>query len=103
MLVTHHEEKLVNAIKFFFERAQVFDKRKLFQLLFLMDFRHYRQIGRSVTGLEYKVTEDGIVPCNIDDSISCMIECYLRRKEGVMARLTEKMLVPGGISVDQSL
>ena len=38
---------------------------KLFKLLYLLDFEHFRQTGRSVTGLEYRALKMGPVPSEL--------------------------------------
>ncbi|MFL9584001.1 Panacea domain-containing protein [Stenotrophomonas sp. AB1(2024)] len=62
MLKSHTEEKFVQAILYFAHSTQALGKIKLFKLLFLLDFEHFRQTGRSVTGLEYRAWRMGPVP-----------------------------------------
>lgn len=62
MLISHRREKLINAILFFAERTRYCGKIKLIKLLYLLDFEHYRQTGRSVTGLDYHAWQMGPVP-----------------------------------------
>lgn len=62
MLVSHHREKLINAVLFFAANTKYCGKIKLIKLLYLLDFEHYRQTGRSVTGLEYHAWKMGPVP-----------------------------------------
>ena len=40
-------------------------KVKLFKLLYLLDFTHFRETGRSVTGLEYRAWKIGPVPLEL--------------------------------------
>lgn len=54
--------KLINAILFFTHRTTCLGKTKLFKLLYLTDFEHFQQTGRTVTGLEYRAWENGPVP-----------------------------------------
>jgi uncharacterized phage-associated protein len=65
MLVTHEREKLINAILYFAHNTRYLGKIKLFKLLFLLDFEHFRQTGRSVTGLEYRAWKFGPVPVQV--------------------------------------
>lgn len=65
MLVTHEREKLVNAIVYFARNTRHLGKIKLFKLLYLLDFEHFRQTGRSVTGLNYSAWELGPVPITL--------------------------------------
>lgn len=62
MLRHREREKLINAIVFFARNAQAVGKVKLFKLLYLLDFEHFKQTGRTVTGLEYQAWELGPVP-----------------------------------------
>lgn len=62
MLKDHSREKLLNAINFFARNTENLGKIKLFKLLYLLDFEHFRQTGRSVTGLEYRAWKLGPVP-----------------------------------------
>ncbi|MGH8864139.1 MAG: Panacea domain-containing protein [Burkholderiales bacterium] len=62
MLISRDREKLINAIVFFARNTRFCGKTKLFKLLYLLDFRHFRAAGRSVTGLEYRAWKHGPVP-----------------------------------------
>lgn len=65
MLITHEREKLINTIVYFAQNTKHFGKIKLFKLLYLIDFEHFRQTGRSVTGLDYRAWELGPVPIRL--------------------------------------
>jgi hypothetical protein len=65
MLITHERDKLVNAILYFAHETKHFGKIKLFKLLYLLDFEHFRQTGRSVTGLDYQAWKYGPVPVEV--------------------------------------
>lgn len=67
MINTHHREKLIQAIVYFAQNTQHCGKTKLFKLLYLLDFEHFRQTGRSVTGLSYFAWKMGPVPVAIDE------------------------------------
>jgi uncharacterized phage-associated protein len=69
MLITHERDKLINAIVYFAENTEHFGKTKLFKLLYLLDIEHYRQTGRSVTGLDYYAWKLGPVPIALDEEI----------------------------------
>ena len=62
MLVTHARKKLINAIVFFASNTKHCGKIKLFKLLYLLDFEHFAQTGRSVTGADYRAWKMGPVP-----------------------------------------
>lgn len=66
MLITREREKLLNAIIHFAEHTTRCGKTKLFKLLYLLDFEHYKLTGRSVTGLRYYAWPMGPVPVAVE-------------------------------------
>ena len=58
-------KKLINAIVFFASNTKFCGKVKLFKLLYLMDFEHFSQTGKSVTGMEYQAWKLGPVPAEL--------------------------------------
>jgi len=62
MLITHEREKLANAIVFFAKNTNYCGITKLFKLLYFLDFVHFRQTGRTVTGLTYVTWPKGPAP-----------------------------------------
>ena len=62
MLITHEREKLINAIVYFANNTRHCGKIKLFELLYLLDFEHFSQTGRSVSGMTYNAWKYGPVP-----------------------------------------
>lgn len=71
-LINHDREKLINAILYFAKNTKDCGKTKLLKLLYFLDFEHYKQIGRSVTGLEYFALENGPVPETLYEEISSL-------------------------------
>jgi uncharacterized phage-associated protein len=65
MLISRNREKLINAIIFFASNTEHCSKVKLFKLLYLLDFAHFRETGRSVTGLDYRALKMGPVPLEL--------------------------------------
>lgn len=65
MLISRERQKLVNAIVYFAANTEYCGKVKLFKLLYLLDFAHFRETGRSVTGLEYRAWKLGPVPLDL--------------------------------------
>ena len=57
MLTERNKEKLFNVIIYFLNNTKKCHKLKLLKLLYFLDFEHYRQTGKSVTGLEYYAWE----------------------------------------------
>jgi uncharacterized phage-associated protein len=65
MFVTHQREKLIQAMVYFATNTQNCGKIKLFKLLYLLDFEHFKQTGHSVTGMEYRAWKMGPVPIEL--------------------------------------
>ena len=65
MLASDQRERLLNAIVFFLTNTKHCHTLKLFKLLFFLDFEHYRQTGRTVTGLEYVAWPNGPAPSDL--------------------------------------
>lgn len=62
-----NRNRLINAVLFFAENTQCCGKIKLFKLLYLMDFEHFRLTGKSITGVEYSAWRMGPVPTVLYD------------------------------------
>jgi uncharacterized phage-associated protein len=69
MLITHERDKLINAIVYFAQNTEHLGKTKLYKLLYLLDFEHFRQTGRNITGLDYYAWKLGPVPVALDEEI----------------------------------
>ena len=69
MLKIHHREKLLNAIIYFAAHTRGCGKTKLFKLLYLLDFEHFKATGRSVTGQDYYAWELGPVPVRLNEEL----------------------------------
>ena len=59
--------KMLNALIYFSEEVIWPGKVKLFKLLYFLDFIHFEQTGRSVTGLTYNAWPMGPVPEAVND------------------------------------
>ena len=70
MIITHHREKLINAIIYFAQNTKHCGKTKLLKLLYFYDFFHFKQTGKSVTGLYYYAWEMGPVPKDLFEELS---------------------------------
>lgn len=64
-MVDIDRSKLLEAIVFFLEKTQRCGAVKLFKLLYFLDMLHFRETGRSVTGLHYKALPYGPVPTSL--------------------------------------
>jgi uncharacterized phage-associated protein len=60
-----NRDRLVNAIVYFAKRTESCGKIKMFKLLYMLDFEHFRETGKSVTGLEYEAWQHGPVPAEL--------------------------------------
>lgn len=69
MLITHEREKLIEIVKFFAQQTNRLGKVKLFKLLYFLDFTHFRDTGRSVTGMDYFAWKMGPVPVALFEEI----------------------------------
>ncbi|MDP2795113.1 MAG: Panacea domain-containing protein [Sulfurisoma sp.] len=58
-------QKLIQAIVYFAANTKYCGKIKLFKLLYLLDFEHFRQTGKSVTDFEYQAWKFGPVPLDL--------------------------------------
>ena len=69
-MIDRKNEKLIHAMVFFIKKTKHCYKLKLFKLLYFLDFEHFKQTGRSVTGLEYFAWKMGPVPNSLYDKIN---------------------------------
>ncbi len=72
MIITHHREKLINAISYFAKHTKYCGKTKLMKLLYFLDFLHFKQTGKAITGLEYFAWERGPVPKELFEELENM-------------------------------
>ncbi|MCP5195527.1 MAG: SocA family protein [Gammaproteobacteria bacterium] len=69
MLIHHEREKLINAIIYFAKNTRFLGKTKLFKLLYFLDFEHFKETGRVVTGLDYYAWKMGPVPVALYEEV----------------------------------
>lgn len=69
MIVSRDREKLINAIIYFLNNTKYCHTLKIFKLLNFSDFEHFRQTGRTITGLEYNALPKGPVPLKLLEEI----------------------------------
>lgn len=65
MLISRNRQKLIQATVYFASNTEGCGKVKLFKLLYLLDFAHFRETGQSVTGLDYVAWKLGPVPVEL--------------------------------------
>lgn len=70
MIINRQREKLVEAVVYFANTTRKLGKTKLFKLLYFLDFKHYRETGRAVTGLNYHAWKMGPVPVSLFEELS---------------------------------
>jgi uncharacterized phage-associated protein len=70
MLIDHNRQKLIEAIIYFALHTRNCGKTKLMKLLYYLDFMHFRQTGKSVTGLDYYAWDLGPVPADLWQELS---------------------------------
>lgn len=96
--------RLINAVVFFAENVQHCGKIKLFKLLYLLDFEHFRQTGKSVTGVEYQAWKFGPVPIELMEEWDDMSEDIARvvhiAREKVIDYTRDTVKVNEGVHFD---
>lgn len=70
MIITRQREKLINAIVYFVSNTKYCGKTKLLKLLYFLDFSHFKQTGKSVTGLDYYAWKMGPLPKDLFEELS---------------------------------
>jgi uncharacterized phage-associated protein len=65
VLISRNRQKLIQSAVYFASNTDGCGKVKLFKLLYLLDFEHFRQTGQSVTGLDYVAWKLGPVPVEL--------------------------------------
>ena len=63
MIVTHHREKLINAIIYFAEKTRYCGKTKLLKLMYFFDFTHFKQTGE-ILSLPYDEAKEKMDECS---------------------------------------
>lgn len=65
MVIDHSREKLVQVVVYFSKNVTKLGKIKLCKMLYFLDFMHFKETGRSVTGLDYFAWKMGPVPVSL--------------------------------------
>jgi uncharacterized phage-associated protein len=68
------QEKLIHAATYFLKKTKYCGKTKLCKLLYYLDFMHFRETGRSVTGLIYQAWKFGPYPPDFGGSLDTSAE-----------------------------
>ena len=94
MIITHHREKLINAMIYFARKTNFCGKTKLLKLLFLLDFQHFKQTGKSVTGLDYFAWEMGPVPKDLYEELQDKMKPDMKRAIEIRAIGDFQKIIP---------
>jgi uncharacterized phage-associated protein len=99
-----NRKRLINAIVFFAENTKYCGKIKLFKLLYLLDFEHFRQTGKSVTGYDYQAWKFGPVPVSLatewEELDPDMAEAVHIVEERVIDYFRQTVKVKAGVEFD---
>ena len=77
MINTNYRKKRINAIIYFAANTKFCGKTKLMKLLYFLDFKHFKETGKSVTGMPYHAWKMGPVPVPVFDELSGAIKADL--------------------------
>jgi uncharacterized phage-associated protein len=100
MIITNHRIKIINSIIYFANNTKYCGKTKLLKLLYFLDFRHFKETGKSVTGLDYYAWGMGPVPKDIYEELSEKMKPDLKQaiqdlpKEGFQKIRSKKKFDP---------
>lgn len=103
-MTNSNRNRLINAVVFFADSVRHCGKIKLFKLLYLLDFEHFRQTGKSVTGIDYQAWKFGPVPIELMEEWDDMSEDLRRvvhiEPEKVIDFVRETVKVNDGVAFD---
>ena len=68
-MINRQNEKLIHAMVFFIKETKHCYTLKLLKLLYFFDFHHFKETGRSVTGMEYFAWPMGPVPVSLYEKL----------------------------------
>jgi uncharacterized phage-associated protein len=74
MLIEHSQQKIIHAITYFASNTKHFGKVKVYKLLYFLDFEHFAEIGKSVTGLVYSAWPMGPVPVYLHEQVDIALQ-----------------------------
>lgn len=98
--------RLTNAVVYFVKNTKSVGKIKLFKLMYLLDFEHYRQTGRSVTGLDYQAWKFGPVPVRLmeewEDFPDDLAELVHIKPERVFNHVRQNVVLNEGTTFDDA-
>lgn len=99
-----NRNRLLNATVFFAENVKSCGKIKLFKLLYLADFEHFRLTGKSITGVEYQAWKFGPVPIELMEEWDAMDEDFAHavhiEHEKIYDHTRQTVVVNEGVAFD---
>lgn len=100
-------ERLLHAALFFAQHTERLSAKKLFELLYLLDVRHFEQTGRTVTGSRYLAFDHGPVADEVAAELyspHADMAALLRVDSGVVNQSERHNVRPAdGASVDSDV
>ena len=69
IIIDKKNERLVHSMVFFLTKTKYCYTLKLLKLLYFLDFSHFKETGKSITGLDYFAWKMGPVPTKLYDAI----------------------------------
>ena len=87
------QEKIINAIRYFCRHTKYLTETKLYKLLYFLDFLHFKEVGRSVTNLEYYAWDFGPVPQSLYFEIKSkqapqdILRCIIEEKDDLSGKI----------------
>jgi hypothetical protein len=109
MIVRHNREKLIHAVLYFVQNTRHCHTLKLFKLLSFLDFEHFRQAGRSVTGLAYSALPMGPVPKALYNELDhpapdfAAAVTVMKTRDGLTKEFKRRDIKPRGIAFNPRL
>ena len=92
-MIDDSREKLINMIMFFLKNTKRCGKTKLFKLLNFADFLHFKQTGKSISGLEYYAWDRGPVPVSLFEEFKHppkdLLDCFVIPTDEELEKDTE--------------
>lgn len=100
-----NRNRLINSVLYFAQNTNFCGKVKLFKLLYLLDFEHFKATGKSVTDLEYQAWELGPVPValadeweNLPEDLSAAVAI---KYEPVISYVRQKIVPNPGVTFER--
>ena len=107
ILISTERQRLLQTVVYFASNVRALGKIKLFKLLYLFDFEHFRQTGKSATGLDYQAWKFGPVPIELmeewealSDDLAALVHIEPQR---IIDYERHAVLLNEGVTFDEGL